>query len=92
MAIAARKDVVGVWHVDKGAAFNAVGIAHVEANVVFYIELPKAFVILEGEAEEVAVCESILVMGVHAECWGDYPCWCVFEYGMGEGVMEAGPV
>ena len=40
--------------------------------------------ILEGEAEEVAVCESILVMGVDAEFWGDYPCGCVFKDGMGE--------
>ena len=48
--------------------------------------------ILEGKAEEVTVCKSILVMGIDAEFWGDYPGRCVFEDGIGEGVVEASPV
>ena len=30
------------------------------------------------------MCESILVMGVDTEVWGDYPCGCVFKDRMGE--------
>ena len=48
--------------------------------------------ILEGKAKEVTVCKSILVMGTDAECWGDYPGRCVFEDGMGEGVVYASPL
>jgi hypothetical protein len=42
--------LVGVWHVDEGPALCAVLVAHVETDVVFDVELPFAFVVLEREA------------------------------------------
>jgi hypothetical protein len=37
---------VGVGHIYKGTAFDAVLIAHIKTDVVFNVELPEAFVVL----------------------------------------------
>ena len=58
---------MAVGHVDQGAAFDTVLVAHVESDVVFYVELPNSFVILEWEAQEVAECEPVLMMCVNEE-------------------------
>ena len=67
MAVAACEEVVGIRHVDHGAAFDTVFVAHVEADVVLDVEFPKAFVFLQGEAKQVTKCESILVVCVDEE-------------------------
>ena len=67
MAVAACEEVVGIWHVDHGAALDTVLVAHVESDVVLNVEFPKAFVFLQREAEQVTKCESILVVGVDEE-------------------------
>ena len=46
MPVSASEEAVAVGHVDQGAAFNAVLVAHVETDVVLYVELPEAFVVL----------------------------------------------
>ena len=50
MTVAAGEEVVegggGVGHVYDGSAFNAVFVTHVEPDVVFDVEFPKAFVVL----------------------------------------------
>ena len=46
MAAASGEDLVGVWHVDEGTAFGTVCVADVEADVVFHVEFPCAFVVL----------------------------------------------
>ena len=48
MAVAACEEVVGIWHVDHGAAFDTVFVAHVEADVVLDVEFLKAFEFLQG--------------------------------------------
>ena len=50
MSVASREDVVGVWKVYQGTSFDAVFVAHIKAYVIFDIELPEAFMVLEGEA------------------------------------------
>ncbi len=46
MAVAPGEDVVGIGHIDKGTAFDAVLVAHIKTDVVFNIELPEVFVVL----------------------------------------------
>ena len=40
VAVSSCEYAVGVWHVDEAAAFDAVGVAHIEAYVVLDIEFP----------------------------------------------------
>jgi Cu+-exporting ATPase len=40
VAVTSCEYAVGVWHVDEAAAFDAVGVAHVEADVVLDVEFP----------------------------------------------------
>ena len=49
MAVAADEEAVCVGHVHDGSAFGAVFVAGVEPDVIFDVELPQAFVVLEGE-------------------------------------------
>ena len=56
-----------VRHVYQGAALDAAFVAHVEADIILDVESPYLFVFLQGEAEEVLECESVLVVGVDAE-------------------------
>ena len=46
MTVAAGEEVVGVGHVYYGSTFNPVFVTHVEPDVVFDVEFPKAFVVL----------------------------------------------
>ena len=46
-----REEAVAVGHVDQGAAFDTVLVAHTKPDVILHVEFPQAFVILEGEAE-----------------------------------------
>ena len=51
MSASAGEYLVGVIrHVDEGSALRAVLIADVESNVVFDVEFPFAFVVLESGA------------------------------------------
>ena len=50
MSTSAGEYLVGVRYVDEGSALSAVLIADVEPNVVFDVEFPFAFVVLEREA------------------------------------------
>ena len=50
MTISPSKKAVVVWHIYDEAAFDAVLVANVESDVVFYVEFPEAFVVLEREA------------------------------------------
>jgi len=72
----ACKYLVSVWHVDKGPALCAVLVADVETDVVFDVELPFAFMVLEREAEQVAECEAILMVCIDGEGWVDDASWC----------------
>ena len=50
MSVAPRENVVGVGKVYQRTSFDAVFVAHIKADIVFDIELPESFVVLEGEA------------------------------------------
>jgi hypothetical protein len=50
VAVSPSEEVVIVWHVNNGAAFNAVFVADIEANVVLDIEFPETFVVLQWKA------------------------------------------
>ena len=50
VSTSADEYLVGVRHVDEGSALSAVLIADVESNVVFDVEFPFAFVVLESGA------------------------------------------
>ena len=50
MSVAPREDIVGVGQVDQRTSFDAVFVAHIKADIVFDIELPESFMVLEGEA------------------------------------------
>ncbi len=45
------EEAMRVGHVNDRAAFHAIFISDVEADVVLHVEFPQAFVVLEGEAE-----------------------------------------
>ena len=62
MSTSAGEYLVGEWHVDEGSALGAVLVADVESNVVFDVEFPFAFVVLEREAQQVAECKAIMVV------------------------------
>ena len=49
--VSAGEEAVAVGHVDQGAAFDTVLVAHVESDVVFHVELLNTFVVLEWEAQ-----------------------------------------
>ena len=51
MSVAPGKDVVGVGHINQGTAFDAILVAHIKTNIVFDIEFPETFMVLEREAE-----------------------------------------
>ncbi len=51
VAVAADEKAVGVWHIYDGASFGTVLVAGVESNVVFNVELPQSFVVLEWKAQ-----------------------------------------
>jgi hypothetical protein len=51
VAISPGEEAVRVGHVNDRAAFHAVFISDVEADVVLHVEFPQAFVVLEWEAE-----------------------------------------
>ncbi len=53
MPVSAGEEAVAVGHLYHGAAFDTVLVAHVESDVVLHVELSKAFVVLEWEAQEV---------------------------------------
>ena len=51
VTVSSSKEAVRVGHVNNRAAFHAVFISDIEANVILHIKFPQAFVVLEGEAE-----------------------------------------
>jgi hypothetical protein len=51
VTVSSSEEAMRVGHVDNGAAFHAVFISDIEADVILHIEFPQAFVVLEGEAE-----------------------------------------
>ena len=50
MTVSSSEKAVVVWHVYDGTAFDAVLVTNVESDVVFDVEFPEAFVVLEWEA------------------------------------------
>ena len=50
VAVSPSEKAVVVWHIYDGAAFDAVLVTNVESDVVFYVEFPESFVVLEWEA------------------------------------------
>ena len=66
---------------------------HIEPDVILYIELPKAFLVLEWETQEVAECEPVLVVCVDGQkTVVDHSSWGVLDDGVGVGVVKASPV
>jgi hypothetical protein len=51
VTISSSEEAVRVGHVNDRAAFHAVFISNIEADVILHVEFPQAFVVLEGEAE-----------------------------------------
>ena len=92
MADSAGKEVVGIWHVDYRAAFDAVFVTHVEADVILDVKVPKAFIFLEREAEQVSECESILVVCVDEEVGVDDVCGRILDDCVWSGVVQTRPV
>ena len=50
VSTSAGEYLVGIWHVDEGSALGTVLVADVESDIVFDVDFPFAFVVLEREA------------------------------------------
>ncbi len=46
VTVSSGEDVVSVWHVDQVPAFDAVGVSHVESDIVFDVEFPETLMVL----------------------------------------------
>ena len=78
MSVATDKEAVCIWHVHYGPTFGAVVfISGVEPDIVFDVELPQSFVVLQRKAEDVTECESVLVVCVDVETVIDESCRCI---------------
>ncbi len=51
VTVSSSEETMRVGHVNNRAAFHAVFISDIEADVILHVEFPQAFVVLEGEAE-----------------------------------------
>ena len=86
--VSTGEEAVAVGHVDQGAAFDTVLVAHVESDVVFHVELPNSFVVSEWAAQEVAECKPVLMMCINRETVVDNSRWCVLDNGVRKGVVK----